>query len=434
MAFLNKITVNRVDGNFLIDSLSDYNASPFDNIDQGLPSEGIIQAEVDSGTGFVIFYNNLNFGAPNYSVDPSNNDTTNPVPVLLPLDENGNVVKGDYRFTFQEQYTDTPGGNPIVVQTIQMFTYNGQVEVEMCLQSSVNCFTPEIQGSDKTQYDVDNVAPNVSNSKLTLHYPPTSGVADLESLAYPLFLATRNVWTKGYTLEGTLDLSYNFIGYTEVLNVTASHAFEVECDSLCDLYPCIESLRQEMNAEINDQRKAYLTAVYNQTMSLSTQVMAAQSCGQTDDITSLLNQIRNLINTADCTSSCGQVCSKNVSEKVVGSIDDPAVLETAYLGVGGTTPTTGAEILLLTPTLINANQVTLATGDTDTKFKAAFPPGKVIQKVVDLDAQGADITAAYVFTSVIPVTIDGTPYDYNYYEMSVGASYDNSHNHVITLQ
>lgn len=436
MAFLNKITVNRQGGEYSIDSFSDYNATPFDNIDQGLPSVGVMKAEVDSGTGFVIFYNNTDFNAPNYSVDPANNDTVNPDPVNLPMDSSGNIVIGNYRFTFQEQYTDTPGGNPIVVETMQLFTYNGQVNVDMCLQTSVNCFTPEIIGYDKTQYDVNNTSPSVSNSLMTLHYPPTSGVADLETFPYPLYLATKNVWTQGYTLEGSLDLSYNFDGYTETLTVTASHAFEVICSTLCDLYPCIESLRQEMNAQkgLNDFEYQKLLGIYNEAMSLSTQVTVAQSCGHTEDISSLLAQIRNLINDSDCNSSCGQICSDDISKKIVGSQGDPAVLETAYLGVGGTTPTNGTDILALTSTLINGSQVTLPTGDTETKFKAAFPPGKVILSVIDISAQGANITSEYVFTSVIPVVIDGTPYDYNYYEMNADVSYDNSHNHVITLQ
>lgn len=77
---------------------------------------------------------------------------------------------------------------------------------------------------------------------------------------------------------------------------------------------------------------------------------------------------------------------------------------------------------------------TLATGNTQTKFVVALPPGVNITSVVDTSALNADITSEYVLTGTINVQdAGGTNRSYNIYEMNIGVAYGASHNHSITI-
>jgi hypothetical protein len=113
----------------------------------------------------------------------------------------------------------------------------------------------------------------------------------------------------------------------------------------------------------------------------------------------------------------------------------PNVLDSnlVFWDVGEPTPTTGAEVLAMNQTTLVGGKFTLPTGDTETKFKVALPPVRTISKVEDITAGSLDITAQYPFIGTISVTISGTPYDYNYYEMTTGIAYSISHDHEITV-
>ena len=103
-----------------------------------------------------------------------------------------------------------------------------------------------------------------------------------------------------------------------------------------------------------------------------------------------------------------------------------------YWGVGGTTPTTGPEVLAMNQTTLVGGKFILVTGNTETKFKVALPPVRFISDVQDLTVGPLPVTSQYLFIGTVPVDIGGTLYDYNIYEMNIDIPYTISHNHEIT--
>lgn len=77
---------------------------------------------------------------------------------------------------------------------------------------------------------------------------------------------------------------------------------------------------------------------------------------------------------------------------------------------------------------------TLATGNSQTRFIVALPPGVTITSVIDTSALNADITSQYILTGTISVAdAGGTNRTYNLYQMTLATPYATSHNHSITI-
>lgn len=80
-----------------------------------------------------------------------------------------------------------------------------------------------------------------------------------------------------------------------------------------------------------------------------------------------------------------------------------------------------------------AESFILNTGNTQTKFVVALPPGITITSVIDTSALNAIITSEYILTGTINVLdAGGTNRLYNIYEMNLGVPYSSSHAHSIT--
>ncbi|NJO65425.1 MAG: hypothetical protein HC836_47230, partial [Richelia sp. RM2_1_2] len=109
-----------------------------------------------------------------------------------------------------------------------------------------------------------------------------------------------------------------------------------------------------------------------------------------------------------------------------------------FYGPTASSPTDSATVRALPSSALQTANVmtfTLNTGNVETKFVVALPPGRTITSVFDTDAANANITSSYVFTGTINVNDgggSGTPRTYNIYELNLGAPYSSSHAHSIT--
>jgi hypothetical protein len=196
----------------------------------------------------------------------------------------------------------------------------------MCLKLNNSCVTPQISVYDDANYVVNNIEPTYSSQSITLEYPNTSNQANISSTDTPLKLTTNNVWTLGYQANGEATLEYDFTDYKETVYVASEIGFGIDCSTLCSVYPCIVSLKAEMDAVegINDNKYSKLFAAYGKAMILAEQIDIASSCGKYDDIPALLEEIKDVINASDCSVTCTATCnSSTVSEKIYGLGNEP---------------------------------------------------------------------------------------------------------------
>ena len=128
----------------------------------------------------------------------------------------------------------------------------------------------------------------------------------------------------------------------------------------------------------------------------------------------------------DGNRAAGTVSDTNTSPNFTGRYK-------LFYGTGGTTPTTSAEVRALSSEFDTDNTFTLVTGNTDTKFKIALPPGRTIVSVIDTGNLNADVTSTYLLSTITVNDAGGTARTYNYYEANYGSPYPTSTNHVVTI-
>jgi hypothetical protein len=371
---------------------------------------GVIKLEIDTGdgTGFNIVYQNISYIAPNYTVevndivDPLLNVTTNTLQVLLPKDSFGNAILGNYKFTYSEQYEDAQLDLQ-VLETIEEFEYTNPVDVSMCITSQLSCSAPLILVKDTGTYTYNSVDPLFEEQVLTLIYPISSGQANLVITELPLAILTNNVWTKGYNSIGSLTLLYTYTGYQERVKLAADQSFEVECTSMCDLYSCIKSLKAEVDCQVKGSIAwNKLQAIYEQAMAMAEQIDIATACGHYDDIPPLVNQISNLINAADCNSSCkGCTGSDGLSTQVFGYGNQSG---------GGSLKTTNGIIEILQTTEIEFGEGLIFTDLGDGKALVIAEVTQLdfnaLQVEVDANTLGVSDNAAQIAINVTNIGLN----------------------------
>lgn len=106
-----------------------------------------------------------------------------------------------------------------------------------------------------------------------------------------------------------------------------------------------------------------------------------------------------------------------------------------FAGPVASAPTSsGAVRAMGTTSLISGGlQITLNTGAGQRSFAVAVPPGHALTNVVDLDAQGTDLTSQYVASSVSVNDAGGNPVQYTVYTMTQAVPYSTNHRHVLTI-
>jgi hypothetical protein len=258
-----------------------------------------VVAKVESPLG--VFYNNTDHGDPDIDCGTSL-DSVKTIP--LPLDAGGEIVQGLYTITLTYQDLVVPA-TVVDVKTFTLDYSSPSVSIGM----SVDCVTPLLTATDKSNYTVNSVTPSITRD-FKIHYPPSVNQADVTGTASTL--STRTFYTiADSTLEHssslTSSLSYLFDAVELIYvidSVTGRDVIQVACNGdICDIYCCLRSQYTRYNRYVGSDavRATEELKKLNEIIQLASLVGMAVRCGKNDHISGYVAEILEI---ADCDAGC----------------------------------------------------------------------------------------------------------------------------------
>ena len=238
-------------------------------------------------------YNNLS-GSTSDILSGASNTT-----ITIPLDSNENIQKGKYYFNFVAD-----------VGSSDTHTINFQIDArDPVLASEADVYAPSFRVDDNTPYTVDNGTVSAATRSLTLQYPAGSSQPNLLASAADtttaLYISTSNLWTGAMQTTLSYDVTYTIAattGYDTFTYQESGIGYDSETinpdNALCDVYDCIENLRQQVVDAATKQRSNYaqLLSNYTYTCSLGLQFREAVTCSKTAALDDIIAQIKALTN------------------------------------------------------------------------------------------------------------------------------------------
>ena len=238
-------------------------------------------------------YNNLS-GSTSDILNGASNTT-----ITIPLDSNENIQKGKYYFNFVAD-----------VGSSDTHTINFQIDArDPVLASEADVYAPSFRVDDNTPYTVDNGTVSAATRSLTLQYPAGSSQPNLSASAADtttaLYISTSNLWTGAMQTTLSYDVTYTIAattGYDTFTYQESGIGYDSETinpdNALCDVYDCIENLRQQVVDAATKQRSNYaqLLSNYTYTCSLGLQFREAVTCSKTAALDDIIAQIKALTN------------------------------------------------------------------------------------------------------------------------------------------
>lgn len=324
----------------------DYTASPKvlgfeDTVDYSGQSVNISNAtgviKVVNPAGDTV-YNNTNHSTPDINPSVSRlNTTTIPIPLMA----NGSVMQGEYSFTYTVRYTDNTLAQSYDVVYTKTFTLNytsPSIDIEM----EVDCILPLLSATDDTSYTVNYVTPTITRD-FEIQYPGSVGIAPVTGTAQELTTSVVYVISGTplqYSSSLTSTLSYNFgDGFYVSDEITGNAYIDVLCDSnLCDVYCALRAqYRRWQNVKGTITREHEELSKFNVMMSIAQLIASAIKCGNTDDISGYVTQLKQIGNFDDC--NCGD--SNGEPTLVTGLGSSSTVVVEAGSGITVATATGG---------------------------------------------------------------------------------------------
>ena len=295
---------------------------------------GVFKIEGPSG----IIYNNTNFGAPDIIANVSLVFGT----VSLPLDTNGDILKGNYSITYTILVSGGVQAGTYLKTTTSYFCYEppaGKVEVTNSVRLA------KVTSKDLTPYNIGAIVPTITRSH-KLYYPSVLAIPPTTSSSDTIILSYPSVYTGTYAGEVITTASYVFTdGLIVDYLIRAVDETIVDNKTLCDIYCGIKNLTNEMLAakSTGDFGKA---GQIEETLSLVAILFdlydGAITCGKEADAENWLNQIISL---ANITVGCG--CTDDEPQLVIpegggsGSGDTVVVEGDASFGTAVASATVG---------------------------------------------------------------------------------------------
>lgn len=303
-------------------------------------------------------YNNLSGATLDISSGASN--TTIEIPLNTTTKE---IPTGVYYFNFVAS-----------VGSSDTSTINFQVTKRTpLLASEADIYAPSFRVDDDTTYTVDNGTVSAATRSLTLQYPAGSSQANLSASASDtttaLYISTANVWTGSMQTTLSYDVTYTIAATTGYDTFTYQESGagydsqEIQPDNaLCDLYDCIESLRQKVANAASKKRSNYqeLLSEYTYTLSLATQYREAVNCGDTTALNAIIAQMKYNMQCNGTTSTATSSASRKVYglsgavdtsevQTIVGAMFEDATnfgVDAVYSSTAGTITLTGKALYL----------------------------------------------------------------------------------------
>lgn len=221
------------------------------------------------------------------------------VDIALPIDVDGNVMEGNYIFQLLER----------VSGAVDPGDYNSEkLTFELCIVCPTPSLTPTVDclcGSISVRDTTDYSGWTTTSRTLTLrppglenqtHAPIVSSTTVVDTTGEDIFVGTYSVRLQWTGSNGTLSCS---IDYT--------YEFDSNCDfDLCSLQCCIEALYNSMQSVRQGKGSEFelmrLESQWQQTINLMVMVEQASQCGQTDQVSDYVAQIKQITN---CSDGCG---------------------------------------------------------------------------------------------------------------------------------
>ena len=283
-------------------------------------------------------YNNLS-GSTNDILSGASNTT-----ITIPLDSNDNIQKGKYYFNFVAD-----------VGSSDTHTINFQIDARNpLLASEADVYAPSFRVDDNTPYTVNNGTVSAASRSLTLQYPAGSNQANISTSAAntttALYITTSNVWTGAMQTTLSYDVTYTIAattGYDTFTYQESGIGYDSETidpdNALCDVYDCIENLRQQVVDAATLQRSNYaqLLSNYTYTCSLALQFREAVTCSKTAALDDIIAKIKALTNCQGTSAQDPSAPSRRVygiggnSESIQDIVGEMFTSVTNY-GVSGT--------------------------------------------------------------------------------------------------
>lgn len=254
-------------------------------------------------------YNNLSGSISDIESGASNTTIT------IPLDANNQINKGKYYFNFVAS-----------VGSSDTETINFQIdEISPVIASEADVYAPSFRTDDNSGYIVDNGTVTAASRTLTVQYPKGSEQANLTSSATDvtssLYITTSNLWTGAMQTTLAYDVTYTiaattgFDAYTYQESGAGYDTENIDPDNaLCDVYDCIESLRQQVVSAATNRRSNYasLLSDYTYTCSLALQFREAVTCSKTAALDDIIAQIKAITNCQGSSSTNPSTESRKV--------------------------------------------------------------------------------------------------------------------------
>ena len=229
--------------------------------------------------------------------------------ITLALNEDDNVVKGNYVF----EYWLTNGVSNYYFSKTYDFQY---VTPDVDIELTVSCRTSELSSEDVTEYDIDGISPTITRTH-TITQPIGGGMSPvpgstsdaLRTIGGGSTDSTR-LWTGTWQTSISSILSYNmetwgtstWVVITET--VTGYDSIEVACDDCgCVVNSCIQNLIEQWKTALltNGRRAGELQVSLLKLLSAWMNYQMAERCGE--DYSTFCDEIRSIVVSENCLCS-----------------------------------------------------------------------------------------------------------------------------------
>jgi hypothetical protein len=268
--------------------------------------------------GSTVYYDNLsnidlspdiNGGSVGQANEALTRANTIATPVDLPVTASGEVVSGQYKFTYSVKEGAGATITNIVVVDATFSSVNGNMTSVVDLTPTA----PSITVTDTTNYVVQNVTPT-GTPQITLYYPAdaaaTPTVVNASQLVANAFytgeqiakLSSTKTWDYSNKLISSTFTSCYFTLLISDL-VTDRLQINVEADNnLCAIFCCLKDFAAKvLAAKSNPTTYKHYVDIAGQVAFFYNSIASAYECSKTENVNLWIEEIRNLVG---CTDDC----------------------------------------------------------------------------------------------------------------------------------
>ena len=295
----------------------------YDTVNAGYSAYGTVTnfkglIKITDPDGIIIRQNNgWSTTAPNFDSPDTNGNT--PTWTVSGITLPSTVKEGTY--TFEYIASIDPTGDPLRVYFVHItrtFNYYDALP-DITIDFTISCRTSEITVTDSTDYDlsISGVSYPASITRtLTLYKPPLAGCNNPGSTSASSMTfggggtALTDLWTGNWDATVSTVASYTMATWgttTPLVYITATLTgaddVDVTCDDCaCDLQLCIQNLINDWKDSIgaNLKRENELRTKVIKVLAAWTNYEQAERCGDTEDMTSYCEEIKQIVATEDC--------------------------------------------------------------------------------------------------------------------------------------